>query len=616
MTLAAPRPDRALTPPERHELPPARTWSLADLYPSDDAWRAAKAALVAALPEAEHGRGTLADSPQALRAALDALMALHRELLRLHSYASMRSDEDLRLSAPLAMKQEIALVANDLAARSAWLEPEILAMTRSTVEAHVAAEPGLAVYRHYLDDLLRRQAHTGSAEAERILADAGLMADGPVAIHELLVDADLPRPEVTLSTGETVALDPSSFARWRGVPDRDDRRRVFEAYFGRLHEFRRTLGATLDANVKRDVFFARARRYGSALERALDGFAIPVTVYEGLVAQANAHLGTFHRYLELRRRILGLEQLHAHDLYAALLPEVELRFTVEEAERHVLASCAPLGADYQAVVARAFAERWIDFLPAAGKRSGAYSNGVAYDVHPYILMNFNGKYDDVSTLAHELGHTLHSYLSNRDQPFATSRYSIFVAEVASTFNEALLLDHMLATHDEPKVRLSLLGNFLEGIKGTVFRQTQFAEFELEIHRAVERGEALTGDSLDALYLAIARRYYGHEAGVCVVDDVMRAEWSFVPHFYYDFYVYQYATAFTASSALAERVLAGDGEARQSYLELLSAGGSDYPIELLRRAGVDLTTPEPFAATMRRAERVMDEIEGLLAGSAR
>ena len=616
MTLAAPRPDRATTPPERHELPPARTWSLSDLYPSDDAWRTAKAALVAALPEAEHGRGTLADSPQALRAALDALMALHRELLRLHSYASMRSDEDLRLSAPLAMKQEIALVSNDLAARSAWLEPEILAMAGSTVAAHVAAEPGLAVYRHYLDDLLRRQAHTGSAEAERILADAGLMADGPVAIHELLVDADLPRPEVTLSTGETVALDPSSFARWRGVPDRDDRRRVFEAYFGRLHEFRRTLGAALDANVKRDVFFARARRYGSALERALDGFAIPVTVYEGLVAQANAHLGTFHRYLELRRRILGVEQLHAHDLYAALLPEVELRFTVEEAEQHVLASCAPLGADYQAVVARAFAERWIDSLPARGKRSGAYSNGVAYDVHPYILLNFNGKYDDVSTLAHELGHALHSYLSNRDQPFATSRYSIFVAEVASTFNEALLLDYMLATHDEPKVRLSLLGNFLEGIKGTVFRQTQFAEFELEIHRAVERGEALTGDSLDALYLAIARRYYGHEAGVCVVDDVMRAEWSFVPHFYYDFYVYQYATAFTASSALAERVLAGDGEARRRYLELLSAGGSDYPLELLRRAGVDLATAEPFAATMRRAERVMDEIEGLLAGSAR
>jgi oligoendopeptidase F len=597
--------------PERAALPAARTWNLADLYPSDDAWRAAKAAFAARMPELERGRGTLASSPVALAAALDALFGLHRELVRLHSYASMRSDEDLRASAPLAMKQEIALVANELASRSSWLEPEIVAMERATVATFLAAEPALAVYRHYLDDLLRRQAHTGSAEEERILAAAGLMADGPAAIHELLVDAELPRPSLTLSTGETVALDPAGFARWRGVAHRGDRERVFAAWFGALHEFRRTLGAALDSNVKRDVFFARARRYGSALERALDGDAIPVAVYEGLVEQANAHLPTFHRYLALRRRILGVDALAYHDLYAALLPEVDPRYSVDEAERLVLDSCAPLGDGYREVVTRAFAERWIDYLPAAGKRSGAYSNGAAYDVHPYILMNFNGRYDDVSTLAHELGHTMHSYLSNHDQPFPTARYSIFVAEVASTFNERLLLDHVLRHEASDAVRLSLLGHFLEGIKGTLFRQTQFAEFELAIHRAVERGEALTGDALGALYLAIARRYYGHAAGVCAVGDVVASEWAYIPHFFYDFYVYQYATAFTASTALAARVLAGDADARRRYLELLSAGGSDYPIELLRRAGVNLATPEPFAATMREAERVMDEMEAIL-----
>jgi len=484
-------------------------------------------------------------------------------------------------------------------------------MERALVERFVAEEPGLAVYRHGLDDLLRRQAHTGTEGEERILADAGLMSDGPSAIHELLVDADLPRPEVTLSTGETVALDPSSFARHRASPVRGDRRKVFSAYFGRLHDFRRTFGATLDANVKRDVFNARARKYGSALEAALDADAIPTSVYESLIAQVDANLGTFHRYLKLRQRILGVETLRYSDLYAPLLPDVDLQFSVEAGKELVLASGAPLGDDYVATVRRALEERWIDFLPSTGKRSGAYSNGVAWEVHPYILMNWNGRYDDLTTLAHELGHTMHSYRSNRDQPFPTARYSIFVAEVASTFYERLLLDRMLATVAGDAERLALLGHFLEGVKGTIFRQTQFAEFELEIHRAVERGDALTGDALDELYLNLARRYYGHDAGVCTVDDEVASEWAFIPHYYYNYYVYQYATAFTASAALSEMVLAGDAEATARYLELLSAGGSDYPVELLKRAGVDLTSPAPFALTMSKANRVMDEIETLL-----
>lgn len=616
LRFALPRSADALagspgTPPDRHQVPGERKWNLAELFPSDDAWRTAKAELAAEVDRAETGKGTLASSAAALAAALEAQSELRKRLLRLWSYASMRADEDTRDAGALAMKNEISQLSTDLAARSAWIDPEILALEPATLERFFAGEPRLAAYRYPISDLLRRRAHILGESEERILADAGLMADGPLAIHELLVDADLPRPEVTLSTGERVALDPSSFARHRASPVRADREQVFAAYFGGLDRFRRTFGAALDANVKRDVFFARARKYGSAVERALDGDAIPVAVYEQLIANAEAHLATFHRSLELRRRILGVERLRYSDLYAPLVAEVDRQYTIEEAERLVADACSPLGGEYVALLERAFRERWIDWLPSPGKRSGAYSNGVAVEVHPYVLMNWNGRYDDVSTLAHELGHALHSYLSNRAQPFPTARYSIFVAEVASTLDEALLWERMLAATSERDARLALLGRFLEATKGTLFRQTQFARFELEIHRAVERGEALTGDALAERYLAIARAFYGHDAGVCEVGDEVAAEWAYVPHFYYDFYVFQYATSFTASNALAERILAGEEGAVERVLELLRAGGSDDPVALLRRAGVDLTTAEPFALTLRKAERVMDEMERLL-----
>jgi len=616
------RPDRSLehpettatdaaAPRERAAVSAELQWNLADLYADDAAWRAAKRELTAEIPAVERFAGTLGNSAPTLAAALDAVFGLQRRLGRLASYAAMRADEDTRVGATLAMKQELQQLAADFASRLAWLEPEILALDRATVEAFLAAEPALAIYRHYLDDLLRRQAHTLSAPEERILAEASRMAAGPASVHGLLVDAELPRPEVTLADGTVARLDVAAFARYRAVANRDDRRRVFAAFFGRLHEFRRTLGATLSANVQRDLFVARARRYGSALECALDADAIPVAVYESLVAHVGEHLPTFHRYLGLRRRILGVPQLHYYDLYAPLLPAVELRYSLAEAQRLAVDSAAPLGGEVQAIIERAFAERWLDWLPNEGKRSGAYSNGSAYDVHPYMLLNFDGRYEDVTTLAHELGHTLQSFLSNRAQPYPTAHYPIFVAEVASTFQEALLVDHLLGRLDDDRTRLLLLGQILEGMKGTLFRQTQFAEFELEIHRRAERGEALTGDALDELYLDLARRYYGHADGVCTVDDDVRSEWGFIPHFYYDFYVYQYATSYTASTALVERVLAGDAAATARYLDFLAAGGSDYPIALLRRAGADLESSEPFTLTVRRLEGVMDEVEALL-----
>jgi oligoendopeptidase F len=309
--------------------------------------------------------------------------------------------------------------------------------------------------------------------------------------------------------------------------------------------------------------------------------------------------------------MMAVPELHYYDLYAPLVSSVDLTYSVEEAQKHVLAALKPLGSDYPAVLTRAMSGRWIDVYPTEGKRSGAYSNGGAYDVHPYMLLNYNGKYADLTTLAHELGHAMHSYYSNKTQPFATASYPIFVAEVASTFNEALLIDYMLKTITDPAVKLSLLGNYLENIKGTVFRQTQFAEFELKAHEMAEKGEALTGDALDTLYAGITRKYYGHDKGVTVVDDYVAHEWAFIPHFYRNYYVFQYATSFTASSALSEKVLAGDAAATKKYLTFLSAGGSKYPIDLLKEAGVDMTSDEPLELTMKKMSRVMDEIEKLL-----
>jgi len=436
------------------------------------------------------------------------------------------------------------------------------------------------------------------------------MADTPESLYGVFTDADFPYPDVTLADGRTVRLDKAAFSLHRTLPSREDRRAVFGAFFGALRRYRRTFGVQLNAQVKRNMFYARARRYPSSLHAALDGAAIPTEVYSGLIDNVTRNLDSLHRALHLRRKLLGVEQLHYHDLYAPLLPRQELHYPYERAQELVVGSLAPLGEFYQSIVRRAFAERWLDVYPNDGKRSGAYSNGGAYDVHPYMLLNYNGKLDDVSTVAHELGHTMHSYLTNHRQPHALSHYSIFVAEVASTFNEALLMDHMARAAASDAERLVILGQYLDGLRATVFRQTQFAEFELRIHEMAERGETLTGDRLSDLYLEITRRYYGHEEGVCTVGEEIADEWAGVPHFYYTFYVYQYATSFTASAALSERLMAGEEGARQQYLELLSAGGADYPMALLHQAGVDMTSGQPLALTMQKMHRVMNEMEKL------
>ncbi len=596
---------------ERSEVPIEYQWKLEDLYASDQAWNKAKEELVAQFDEVTRYQGKLASSASELLACLEFDSRISKEFGRLSSYASMKSDQDTRNSKYLAIKQEIQQLGTDYNSKAAFITPEIAKMDKETIDKFMKQERGLKIYKMALYDILRMKAHTLSEKEEKILAEAGLLADAPYTIYGIFSNAELPYPQITLSDGTAAKLTKAGYSRYRALTNRKDREAVFQAFWETFEKFKGTFGTQLYANVKKDMFYARTRGYGSCLERALDRNNIPTEVYLALIENVTNNLDSFGRFLNLKKRMLGVETLKYSDVYAPVVKGVDLKYTFDEAKKLVLDSVKPLGSSYGRVVKRAFKERWIDVYPTPGKRSGAYSNGSAYDVHPYILLNYNGQYDDVSTLAHELGHTMHSYYSNKNQPYPTADYAIFVAEVASTFNEALLIDKMLKEIKDDDTRLSLLMNYLEGIRVTVFRQTQFAEFELRIHEKAERGEPLTGDVLSELYGEILKKYYGHDKGLCHIDDLYSVEWAYVPHFYYNFYVYQYSTSFTASTALAEKVLNKEKGAAKEYIEFISSGGSDYPIELLKKAGVDMTSPEPFRKTMAAMNRTMDEIEAIL-----
>jgi oligoendopeptidase F len=586
-------------------------WDLTHIYPTDDAWQKANEKLAAEIPKLREFQGKLGSSASTLAEALELASALSKELSRTYVYASMSSDTDTRVAKYQGMQQEMVQLGATLAAEAAYVEPEILKIQRESIQRFTESEQRLKPYKLYLDDIQRRAAHTLSDNEERLLASAGVMASAPSTTYGIFSDADFPYPSVTLSDGKSVRLDSSGYSLYRAVPNREDRKKVMSEFFGALGKFHGTFGTTLNGQVQTDLFYARARKYSSALEAALDGPNVPTSVYTRLVEGANRHLPTFHRYLKLRQRMMKLQDLHYYDLYAPLVSSVDLNYSIDEAEKIVMESLRPLGPEYAAAAARAFTERWTDWHPTEGKRAGAYSNGGAYDVHPYMLLNYNGKYTDMSTVAHELGHTMHSFFSNKTQPFPTASYPIFVAEVASTFNEALLIDYMLNTIKDDATRLSLLGNYLEGIKSTVYRQTQFAEFELRMHEMAKKGQSLTGEVLDKLYVDITKKYYGHDKNVCIVDDYIAHEWAFIPHFYRNFYVFQYATSFTAAEALAEKVIAGDQAATKRFLAFLSSGGSKYPIDLLKDAGVDMTTDEPLELTITKMNRVMDQMEKLL-----
>jgi oligoendopeptidase F len=603
MTAQQPRP--------RQTTPDEFKWNLTELFPSDAAWQTEKTRLSGEFAKAREFNGTLSQSAARLQLALDLQTAQDKAFSRLAVYASLKADEDTRDATYQGMKDQVVQMTAAYGSEWAFLEPEILTMDPATLDSWIASTPGLKVYSFYLHDVLRRKAHTLKASEEALLARTAPMAAGSGNTANILLNADIPWATVTLADGKQARLDVSTYSAARASANRADRQKVMEAFFGSLEKFSRTLGSTMSASVQAAMFRAKARHYDTTLAAALDSPNVPTSVYTALVDGVDKHLPSFHRYLKLRARILGIDQLHYYDLYAPLVADVPLNYSVEQAQTEVKAAVAPLGADYVAALDRAFHDRWIDYYPTQGKKSGAYMNPAAYDVHPYLLLNFNGQYTDMSALAHELGHAMHSWFASKAQPYQLYNYPIFVAEVASTFNEALLIDHELKKITDPKVRLALLGNYLENVKATVFRQTQFAEFELRMHERAEKGEPLTGDALAKLYLDITRKYYGHDAKVCVVDDYIAHEWSYITHFFSPFYVYQYATSFTASTALAEKVLARDPQAVQRYRAFLAAGGSKYPIDLLKDAGVDMTASEPLDLTIAKMDRVMDEIEKLL-----
>jgi oligoendopeptidase F len=598
---------------ERSSIPVQYTWQLEDIFATEQAWEQTRVAAAARIPGLAAHRGHLGDSASALLAGLDAVTAIQMDLARLSVYASSRSDEDTRLGRPRELKQGAQKLGVDLAAATAWIQPEILALDPAKVRGFLAQEPKLTPYRVYLEEVLRWKPHTLSAAEEQVAALAGDLSDAGQTSYGTLKDADLPYPTVTFSTGD-VRLDPAAFTLYRASKVKADRDLAFQSFFGAIKVFERTFGTTLNAQVKGHIFDAKVHRFDSALEAALFQNDIPTTVYTQLVADVRRSLPTLHRFLRLRQRMLGLDKLRYQDLYVPLVDKVNLTFGPDEARAITLEAVAPLGTPYVAVLKKGFESRWTDYLPSPGKRAGAYSTGV-YGLHPFQLLNFNGQYEDLSTLAHESGHSMHTYLSFQSQPFQTSSYPIFVAEVASTLNENLLLHYMVGKTKDDATRLALLGNYLDNMRQTLFRQALFADFELQVHQRAERGEPITGEMLSALYLKLLRDYYGHDQGICQVDDLVAVEWAYIPHFYYNFYVFQYSTSLVASTSIAkalrEDLKAGHTRVRDAYLGMLSAGSSKPAISLLKDAGVDMTTSVPFDGAIAEMNGIMDEMEKLL-----
>jgi len=596
----------------RAEIADKYKWNLGDLYATQADWEKAKTEILPKIKKMNDYKGSLGNSAKDLYEGLTYFFDTQKEFVLIYIYAHMLSDQDKRDSKALAMDGDVKQLDTEFGKYSAYIDPEILSIPEAKIEEFFKAEPKLSVYRQYVDDIQRKKAHTLNEAEEQIIAEAGNLSGTPQDIYSIFSNADMPRPAVTLSTGKEVRLDAAGYAGNRASKVREDRIKVFEAFFGELNNFQRTFGAQLYGEVKKNIFYKQVRKYNSSLERALDRNNIPTSVYYKLIENTNKNLPTLHRYLKLRKRMLGVDELHYYDMYPSLVKNVDLSYTYDEATQVVKKSLAVLGDEYVATLDKAFNNRWIDVYPTTGKRSGAYSQGSAYDIHPYILLNYNGKYDDMSTLAHELGHTMHSYFSNSRQPYPTSDYPIFLAEVASTANEALLMDYELKRLDNPEQRLALLGNYLESFRTTMFRQTQFAEFELKIHEAAEKGEALTGEKFSEIYKDILKRYYGHDEGVTVIDDIYAIEWAYIPHFYYNFYVFQYSTSYMASQALAEKMLAGGPEMVDKYINFLSSGSSEYAIPTLKKVGIDMTTDEPFNLAIAKMNKIMDEMEKLLA----
>lgn len=590
--------------PRREEVPAELKWRLEDIYATEDKWEQDFAELRRLLPELRSYQGRLMESPRTLLAALRLADRVGELLLDLYAYARMRRDEDNTVTRYQGMTDRAAALRSDCGAALAFMVPEILAADPAKVESWLGSDEDLALYRHRLHDVLRRRPHTLSAELEELLAQTEVMAEGPQTMFTMLARADLKFPTVKGEDGREVPLSEGRYHTFMLCGDRRVRRDAFTALYETYGRYENTWAAIYSASVRKDVFYSRARRFASSLEAALHEDNIPPAVYRNLIQAVRRHLPALHRYMSVRRKRLGVDTLHMYDLYVPIVAQADREVPYEEATRTVLAALRPLGEEYLAALRDGLAAGWVDVLENNGKTSGAYSWGT-YGSHPFVLLNYQGTLHDVFTLAHEMGHAMHSHFTWTSQPFVYADYSSFVAEVASTLNENLLLHHLLEHTQDEAERLYLLNQHLEDFRTTVFRQTMFAEFELLTHERVESGEALTPEFLKGVYRDLNAAYYGPEVHI---DEEIALEWARVPHFYTPFYVYKYATGYSAATALAEHVLREGEPAAGRYLDFLKAGGSDYPIEVLKRAGVDMTTPEPVERALEVFERLVGEME--------
>ena len=582
------------------------TWDLTDIFPSDEAWRAEYEALKPYAEAVAAYQGRLGESAETLLAYFRLDDELNVRVGRLYGYANCKADEDTSNGFYQDLRGKALSLSVTLSGAGAFAASELLALSDETLTRFYAEQPELATYRRPIERVRRRRAHILSPECEALLANAGEMADGPDAIFGVFHNADLRFPAVTDGAGAEQPLTDATFVPLLQSGDRTLRRNTFETYYATLGGYRNTLAATLDAQFKQLRFFANARRYSSTLDAALDATEVPVSVYDSLIESVHANLDKMYRYVALRRRLLGVDELHMYDVYTPIVPDVAEEIPFEQAKATVLDALVVLGEDYTAMLREGFDHRWLDVYPNVGKRGGAYSSGIARP-HPYVLLNQTDDLDSQFTIAHEMGHAMHSYLSCKHQPVCTSDYVIFIAEVASTCNEVLLMRHLLRKSTDRRERAYLINHFLDQFKGTVYRQTMFAEFERELGRMAERGETLTADALDEKYLALNRLYFGPDM---ISDAQIALEWARIPHFYYNYYVFQYATGFSAAVALADRILREGEPAVADYKRFLSGGSSTDPISLLKLAGVDMSTPAPVGAALAMFGELVDELDAL------
>lgn len=585
-------------------------WDLTDLYPSVEAWDQARLGVLDRAGRIGELKGTLGAGADALYRAMSQVSDLYREAGRISVWASLGLDEDLRVSQAQERNQLAAAMMGRIREATAWMQPEILAVGRERVERFIGEDARLAPYAFGLDDTLRHAPHTLGAEAEQTLAYFSQPFEAPSGIYSLLSNSDIPFPQVTLSDGEEYRLDSQAYGLLRARPNRDDRKRVFDAYWGTWADYRNSVGRVLAAHFQTQAALAKARGYGSVLERELFQDNLPVEVYRTLVAEVNSALPTLHRYFRLRARMLGVDQLSYYDIYPPLVA-LDRKFDIGTSREITLGAMSVLGEDWVEMQREATGERWMHVYPQPGKRSGAYMSGSVYDVHPYLLLNHNDDYASLSTFAHEWGHAMHTLHAREAQPYQTAGYATFIAEIPSTSLELILEEYMVRNAKSVDEKLFYLGSGLESLRGTFFRQTMFAEFELALYEAAERGEALSGERISEIYGELVRRYHGQDEGVVVIDDLYTNEWMFVPHFYRNMYVFQYATSLTAGTALYNRIIEDGAAGVENFRNLLRAGGSDYAYNLLMEAGVDLASPEPYREVVRRMNRIMDEIEALL-----